>query len=119
MLAFCGINCSECPAYKATMAVDEKMMQDVVEKFGEGEQPKTDWVCLGCLHPEPGLIATYCASCEIRACAVERGVTNCAACADYDGCEKLQSFMTEEGGDIAQRMSWLRDAFVARSQSGG
>ncbi len=35
-----------------------------------------------------------CGTCEIRACGLERGVVNCAHCADY-ACEKLEVFFGE------------------------
>jgi len=117
MLAPCGIECAECAAYKATMASDEAQRQKVVDTFGEGKGSFEDWVCLGCLYPEPGLIADYCASCDVRACAVERGVASCAACTEYEGCAKLKAFLTEEDGSIAVRMQRLREAFLARTQS--
>ena len=115
MLAPCGIDCAGCSAYKATMAVDEEMMQKVIETFGRGEGSFTDWVCLGCLHPETGLIANYCAGCGIRGCALEKGVASCAACAEYDGCEKLEAFFAEESGSVRARLEWLRQAFLART----
>ena len=118
MLGYCGINCDECSAYKATVTTDEKLMQHVQETFGDGKGTYKDWVCLGCLHPEPALIAKYCAACEIRGCAVEHGVVNCAACPEYDDCEKLQSFIEEEDKAVALRMRWLRDAFLTRTQPG-
>lgn len=118
MLGYCGINCTECSAYKATVTTDEKLMQHVQDSFGDGKGMRTDWVCLGCLHEEPGLIAKYCASCTIRTCAVEHGVTSCATCPDYDACERLQPFIEKEGSDVAPRMKWLRDAFVARTRIG-
>ena len=117
MLAPCGINCAECAAYEATMAVDEAMMQRVVDTYGQGGGSFTDWVCLGCLHPEPGLIASYCAGCGIRSCALEKGVASCATCEQYDGCEKLKAFYTEEDAPDAARLDWLRQAFVARTES--
>ena len=116
MLAPCGINCAECTAFKATMTADESMMGKVVETFGGGEGSLTDWVCLGCLHPEPGLIADYCAGCGIRGCAVERGVGSCAACDQYEGCEKLKVFFSEEGAPDRKRLDLLREAFVVRTQ---
>ncbi|MFC2078763.1 DUF3795 domain-containing protein [Candidatus Bipolaricaulota bacterium] len=119
MLAYCGINCTECSAYKATVTSDEKLMHHVEEKFGDGTGTYRDWVCLGCLHPKPALIAKYCATCKIRGCAVERNVDICAACLDYDDCEKLQSFIKEEDEAVALRMRWLRDAFVTRTQAAG
>jgi len=115
MLGYCGIHCSECPAYKATVTVDEALMEETVRKFGEGKGSRNDWVCLGCLHEEPGLIAKYCATCPIRTCAVEHAVTNCAACPGHDDCARLQPFIAKEGSDVARRMSWLREAYVERT----
>lgn len=117
MLGYCGINCTECSAHKATVTSDEKLMQQVEEKFGDGTGTYKDWVCLGCLHPEQALIAKYCATCGIRMCAIEHGIVNCAACSDHDECEKLHSFIEEEDEALLLRMRWLRDAFVARTQA--
>ena len=116
MLGYCGINCTECSAYKATVTTDDKLMRHVEETFGDGTGTYKDWVCLGCLHHEPALIAKYCATCEIRGCAIEHGIANCAVCPDYDECEKLQPFIEDEGKEVALRMRWLREAVVARSQ---
>ena len=118
MLGYCGINCTECSAYKATVTSDEKLMRHVEEKFGDGTGTYRDWVCLGCLHPEAALIAKYCATCEIRICAIEHGVVNCAVCSGYESCEKLHSFIEEEDSALVVRMQWLREAFLARTGSG-
>ena len=119
MLGFCGINCAECVAYKATITADEKLIQRAVDTYGEGKGSRTDWICLGCQHPELRLIATGCAQCKIRACAVEHGISSCAACPDYDACEKLHPFIEKEGGDdLVRKMNWLREAFVARKPGG-
>ena len=116
MLGYCGINCTECSAYKATVTSDEKLMRHVEEKFGDGTGTYKDWVCLGCLHPEPALIAKYCATCAIRSCAIEHRLSHCAVCPDYDGCEKLHPFIEEEDKAVVLRMRWLREAFLARTQ---
>lgn len=51
-------------------------------------------ICDGCLSD--GRLSGYCSMCQIRVCAVERGVANCARCADYalasHGCDKLDAF---------------------------
>jgi hypothetical protein len=119
MLALCGINCADCAAYKATLTVDEEMMQKVIDTYGGGKGSFTDWVCLGCLHPEPRLIADYCAACEIRSCASEKGMASCALCSDYDGCEKLVALLAESDTSEATRarLNLLRQAFVARTSS--
>lgn len=45
----------------------------------------------GCMGTNGGRLSGYGSMCEIRACGVERGVTNCAHCAEY-ACEKLEGF---------------------------
>ena len=46
--------------------------------------------CDGCKSDSKRLI-NYCSICEIRKCAQEQGVENCAYCSDY-ACEKLTKF---------------------------
>ena len=118
MLGYCGIDCSGCSAYRATITPDAKLMQHVQDTFGKGTGTLKDWVCLGCLYPEPALIATYCASCEIRRCALERDVANCAVCPTFENCEKLHPFIEEEDEALALRMNWLREAFLDRTKDG-
>jgi hypothetical protein len=116
MLGYCGINCTECSAYKATVTADEKLMQHVQDTFADGKGTREDWVCLGCLAAEPAFIAKFCATCKIRTCAIEHGITNCAACPDYDQCEQLQPFIETEGAAVVTGMRWLREAFVAERE---
>jgi hypothetical protein len=94
MIAYCGLVCTDCDAYLATQANDlealERLAQRAREEFGvEDASPETT-MCDGCLAGDGRQIG-YCATCEIRACAVARGVINCAHCADY-ACEKLVGF---------------------------
>jgi hypothetical protein len=77
IIAFCGILCSDCPAYLATQAADD-------------EAPLTadDLICDGCIY-EDKRAAKFCLECDVRQCALERGVENCAHCDDFP-CEKLE-----------------------------
>ena len=91
IIAYCGLVCSDCDAFIATQANDlealERLAQRARDEFGvEDATPETS-ICDGCLT-NTGRQIGYCAMCEIRACAVERGVANCAHCTDYP-CEKL------------------------------
>jgi hypothetical protein len=97
IIAYCGIVCSECDAYLATRANDletlARLAQRAQDEFGvEGATAET-MLCDGCLADDGRQIG-YCATCEIRACAVERGVANCAHCTDYV-CEKLEGFLVQ------------------------
>ena len=94
MIAYCGLVCTDCPAYVATQADDQEALERVAAQWREeynAPQLTVESVgCDGCLG-EDGRKCSHCSECEIRACAVARGVANCAHCADY-ACEKLEGF---------------------------
>ena len=89
MVAYCGIVCTECPAYLATQDNDAEELKRVAEMWSSEElqlKPE-DIVCDGCL-PGHARYALFCSDCEARACAMARQLDNCAYCDDY-ACEKL------------------------------
>ena len=93
MIAYCGLVCSECPAYIATQADDQRSLERVAaqwsKEFGHSFAPE-DCLCDGCLATTDRL-SSYCHECKIRACGNEKQVRNCAHCSDY-ACEKLEKF---------------------------
>jgi len=95
LIAYCGLNCSECPAYIATQANDLAMQERVLAQWRvEFNAPDMDIkavTCDGCTSVN-GRLGGYCALCEVRACGVEHGVANCAHCSDYS-CAKLDGFL--------------------------
>ena len=95
MIAYCGLVCTDCPAYVATQADDRAALERVAaqwrEAFNAPEITADSIICDGCLGSNGGRLSGYCYECEIRACGVERGVVNCAHCDEY-GCEKLEGF---------------------------
>ena len=95
IVAYCGLVCTDCPAYVATQANDPAAMERVAaqwrEEFNAPEITADSIVCDGCLGHNGGRLSGYCLECNIRACGVERGAVNCAHCADY-ACEKLEGF---------------------------
>lgn len=94
MTAFCGIICTECPAFLATQKDDDdirKKTADIWSKQFNAEIKHEDINCDGCLS-EGGQIFNYCRICEIRKCGLEKSVENCAYCNDYT-CEKLEKFI--------------------------
>jgi hypothetical protein len=103
MIAFCGVNCGECGAYLATRDADEvkrsEVAQEWSQKFGAEMQPETI-NCLGCSSDGP--LFFYCAMCDIRKCASEKGLSTCAHCDDY-ACEKLEAFF----GMSPENKKWL------------
>jgi hypothetical protein len=93
IVAYCGLVCTECPAYGATQKNDNKARAKIAEEWSEKYQHifKTEDInCDGCLAVGDVQIG-YCAVCEIRKCCFDRRVLNCGYCIDYP-CDKLNYF---------------------------
>lgn len=87
-IAYCGINCSKCPAYIATQNNNRKKLGNLANEWST-ERMKfqaEDLLCDGC-HSS-NRIFVWCKSCDIRKCAIEQGLKNCAYCSGYP-CAKL------------------------------
>ncbi len=93
IIAKCGINCSKCPAYSATINNDEeakiKLAAEWSKQFNFDMKPEMV-NCYGCLDEDKPKLG-YCQMCEIRKCAVSKKVDNCAHCQDY-ACKALSDF---------------------------
>lgn len=94
VIAYCGLVCSECPAYVATQADDRAALEQVAaqwrEEYNAPEITVESVICDGC-PGAAGRKCSHCFECEIRACAMGREVVNCAYCDDY-GCETIVGF---------------------------
>jgi len=92
MIAYCGLICTDCPAFIATKENDEKKARETAElwtkQYGARVAAADVW-CDGC--SVEGKKCAHCAECEIRACGVARGIENCGRCADFS-CEKTEKF---------------------------
>ncbi|NIT37353.1 MAG: DUF3795 domain-containing protein [candidate division Zixibacteria bacterium] len=90
LLGACGLACDACPAYVATRENDAEMIAAIAarwsEEYGHHIKPEYVW-CEGCLT-EAERKCGRARECDVRACALERGLPNCAHCDDY-GCEVL------------------------------
>ena len=93
IISICGLVCSDCGAYLATQADDDDKRKEVAElwskEYGSDIKPE-DINCESCLSDSDNVFS-YTKVCELRKCAKERAVVNCAHCEDY-ACEKLQEF---------------------------
>jgi hypothetical protein len=110
IIAYCGLNCSTCRIYLATREKDPKkqkeMREGVAGYIKEHFDPKTHVEditdCDGCTV-NGGRLYSGCQKCDVRKCAREKGVKNCAYCKEYS-CEKLRKIFTSEGeGSGAQK----------------
>ena len=94
IVAYCGLVCSDCPAYIATQADDAAALEQVAaqwrEEYNAPNITVDHVICDGCLT-EQGRKCGHCADCDIRACGMARGVANCAHCSEYP-CERNERF---------------------------
>lgn len=94
MISRCGLKCNECGAFKATKADDDNMRRQVAANWSmmyKADIKPEDINCEGCLSTGKKVFS-HCNVCEVRKCAVEKDVPNCAHCSRYI-CEKLDNFL--------------------------
>ncbi len=95
MVAFCGLDCSTCEAYLATRTGDKAEKERVAaiwrERYNAPRITAAYVTCDGCTNLQ-GHAGGCCTECDIRPCAIEHQVANCAHCAGYEGCDKLARF---------------------------
>jgi len=89
IIAYCGINCSECPAYLATQKDDYEEIKKVAKEWSDESMSfkPEDIYCDGCTSE--GKHFEWCSDCPIRICCQEKGFENCAYCDDYF-CDNLK-----------------------------
>jgi hypothetical protein len=96
MIAFCGLNCISCPIHLASIEPDEQIRNAMKEKIAEQCSiyyglkllPEDVTDCYGC-RADSGKLFSGCKNCEIRKCAGQKNIENCAFCEDY-ACEILE-----------------------------
>lgn len=88
MICWCGIDCTRCQTFRATINNDDSMCEAVkmyYEEIGHNIETK-DLFCLGCRSDD---IMSACAGCPYMKCGKEKGLQRCDECGEYP-CESLQ-----------------------------
>jgi hypothetical protein len=114
MLAYCGINCTTCPAFIATQNNDDIARQKLAAEWSNEQYflKPSDINCDGCLA-NGSTIISFCRDCPTRNCAIVKQVQNCAHCEEF-ACENLQKHwkmagMTEEKHSLEEIHRNLRN----------
>jgi len=95
MIAYCGQNCLKCRIYLATKETDlkkqrrmrEQIARYITKHFGIETRLEDVTDCDGCTTKD-GRLFSECQKCQIRKCARQKRLENCAYCSEY-ACEKL------------------------------
>ncbi|MEL7636453.1 MAG: DUF3795 domain-containing protein [Chloroflexi bacterium] len=95
-LAYCGLNCEECPVFQATQNRDEVHKRWLAAEYSSEELclSTKDMTCYGC-HSQQRLESRMCMGCQIRQCASKRPISNCAHCIEYP-CLLIMRFVSTE-----------------------
>lgn len=116
MMAFCGLNCLECTAYKGTVNSNLQLLEETAAKWSDKDHSfqLQDMFCLGCTQPDDRLVFTFCRQCPVRACALRKGIVNCVACQEYGECERMAEFMEKSGKPtLTAKMNLFRKRVAA------
>ena len=93
IIGYCGLICTECPAYLATLNNDNELRKKTAAKWSEmykSDIKPENINCAGCTTK--GIKFHHCTECEMRLCGIGKGVSNCGWCADYP-CLKIKEFL--------------------------
>lgn len=110
IIAFCGLVCSECPAYLATIADDDDQRAAVAKRWStehDTDLSPSTINCVGC-HSDDSDVFSHGLVCTMRLCGLERGVATCAHCDDYP-CKHLEEFFAVVP-DARARLDAMRDS---------
>lgn len=94
MIAYCGLDCAQCPAYLATQKNDDAARAQVAalwSKLFRMEIKAEQINCDGC-HSVSGRLIGHCSTCPVRKCGQEKGLENCGHCPEYS-CAQLDGLL--------------------------
>ncbi len=90
-IAYCGLDCKKCEAYKATVNDDDELRIKVAKEWSElNNADITPQMinCQGCRLD--GVKTPFCDRlCPIRQCAESKTVETCGDCSEMKSCKKL------------------------------
>ncbi len=86
---YCGLNCGACPVGLANEREDENTLKSMAEQWGVQREEVN---CTGC---KTQTIAPFCARCEMRVCAREKGLEFCSQCIDFP-CRTITAFKNDK-----------------------
>ncbi|MCD4776042.1 MAG: DUF3795 domain-containing protein [Candidatus Aegiribacteria sp.] len=93
LIAYCGLDCSRCPAHMATLSGYEYSKGKIAQEWSKIYEKDIDpenIKCMGCKLKE-GIHFSHCYKCSIRLCAEERNIDTCADCEEF-ACVDLKDF---------------------------
>jgi hypothetical protein len=97
LTAICGPSCTQCDAYKASRSGNIAELERIAVEWTQvigSTFTADDIYCDGCRVPG-GHLSSYCATCNIRICALSKGNITCAHCEECP-CDKIVAPVARE-----------------------
>ena len=94
IIAYCGLDCAQCGAYLAHKNDDQALREKTAAEWKvthEFDFTPEMINCTGCKGT--GVQVGHCSQCGIRKCAMEAGVKNCGACAEFRTCKAINELL--------------------------
>jgi hypothetical protein len=96
LIAYCGLDCTECNAYLAMQNNDQALREKTAAEWSKGYNFNftPEMInCTGCTGN--GVQVGHCSECEIRKCALTKNVVNCGACGEFKTCKIINDFIAQ------------------------
>jgi hypothetical protein len=117
LVAVCGLYCGACPMYIATQTNDEQKQSALLKQFSSGPMKfkMEDLLCDGCIGN--GRVASFCRSCPIRSCPVDKqNVARCSDCPDFP-CSRISNFNNDgmlHHAEVLQNLRRIREMGIQK-----
>lgn len=106
MMAYCGLMCDECSAYKATVADSDKLRKTTAEQWSKMYKADIRPEQINCRGCRSNVRFAHCNVCEIRACCIEKQLDHCGECASSP-CSKVKAIVDHVPG-VKERLEAYR-----------
>lgn len=93
LVAYCGIRCSTCPVYIATVNNDHELMAKTAREWSESSGVPhyvEEMHCRGCKSDD---LFRWCKECGVRECSHEKERETCGHCPTYGTCGTIRDFL--------------------------
>ena len=94
LIAYCGLDCAECGAYLALKNDDQALREKTAAEWSKAHDFNFTPEMINCTSCKgTGVQVGHCSECEMRKCAMEKGVLNCGACGEFKTCKTINDFI--------------------------
>jgi len=96
LIAYCGLDCAGCGAYLALKNNDQALRVKTAAEWTKAHNFNFTPEMINCSSCKgTGVQVGHCSNCQMRKCAIGKGVVNCGACDEFKSCDAINDFMKQ------------------------